>query len=348
MSILNWIGGDSTNFLDKLNWNPQVVPNKTSDCLVQPSSPVTITVPNVTINSLATSANATLSVVSTDTFTLLGVPDSADPTGASTNSGTILLGSGSDLFLDGIFDNIGTLKTAGGSDVWVNSTFENDLKVSQSGDFTLGQSHVGTVINDTGAVWSIHGAHDILAGAVAGSTFTNMGTLTRGGTGVTDFGVAMTNSGHVTVNGGLLEFRSTVGNTGTMTATGGATLELDRAVSGTGVLDIGTGTGTAGTVNLVTGADKGQTVKYLGTGTLGLEHAGTFAGHISGFGGFDLIDLVSTIANGESYSGTSSGGVLTLTDNGTAIAGLNMIGSFTTSSFSLGSDGHGGTLVHFV
>jgi hypothetical protein len=348
MTSLTWLGGHSTDFSDKFNWSPQHTPNSTSDCFVDPSSATTISVGNVTINSLATNANATLSVVSTDTFTLLGVPDSADPSGASTNRGTILLDSACDFFLDGKFDNIGTLKTAEGSDAWVNSTFENDHTVSQSGDFTLGQSHVGTVINDTGAVWSIHGANDILAGSVAGSTFTNMGTLTRGGTGVSDFGVAMTNSGHVTVNGGLLEFFSMVANTGTMTATGGATLQLDKAVSGTGALDIGTGTGTAGTVNLVTGADTGQTVKYLGSGTLDLEHAGAFAGHISGFSGSDLVDLVRTIATGESYSGTSSGGVLTLTDNGTAIAHINLIGFYTASSFSLSSDGNGGTLIHFV
>jgi fibronectin-binding autotransporter adhesin len=351
MSILNWIGGHSANFLDKLNWSPQQTPNSTSDCLVNPTSPTAISVANATINSLATDANVTLSVVNTDTFTILGVPDAANSTGVSTNSGTILLGSACDLFLDGGgFDNIGTLKTAGGSDVWVNSTLENDHTVSQSGDFTLGQSHVGTVINDTGAVWSIQGAHDIVAGAAAGSTstFTNMGTLTRGGAGVSDFGVAMTNSGRVTVNGGLLEFTSTVTNTDVMTATGGATLQLDKAASGTGALDIGTGAGTSGTLNLVTGADTNQTVKYLGTGTLDLEHAGAFAGHISGFGGSDLVDLVSTLANGFSYSGGSSGGVLTLTENGTAIAHLNMIGSYTKSTFSLGSDGHSGTLIHFV
>jgi hypothetical protein len=350
MSILNWIGGHSANFLDKLNWSPQQTPNSTSDCLVNPTSPTAISVANATINSLATDPNVTLSVVNTDTFTILGKPDTANSTGASTNSGTILLGSACDLFLDGTFDNIGTLKTAGGSDVWVNSTFENDHTVSQSGDFTLGQSHVGTVINDTGAVWSIHGAVDIAAGSAAGSTsnFTNMGTLTRGGAGVSDVAVATTNSGHVTVNGGLLEFSSTVANTNTMTATGGATLQLDKAASGTGALDIGTGAGTTGTVNLVTGADTGQTAKYLGTGTLDLEHAGSFGGHISGFGVNDLIDLVSTAANGESYSGTSSGGVLTLTENGSAIAHLNMVGSYTTSSFSLSHNLHGDTLVHFV
>ena len=147
MSILNWIGGHSLNFLDKLNWSPHQTPNSTSDCQVNPASPTSISVANATINSLDTNANATLTVASTDTFTILGAPDSFNATGASTNSGTLALSSACDLFLDGLFTNAGTLNTAAGSDVWVNSSFSNHGAVHQSGDFTVGQSHTGTVTN---------------------------------------------------------------------------------------------------------------------------------------------------------------------------------------------------------
>jgi hypothetical protein len=82
-----------------------------------------------------------------------------------------------------------------------------------------------------------------------GGTFTNEGTLTRTGTGISDVAVATTNSGSVSVTQGLLEFGSTVANTGTMTATG-SVLELTQAVSGVGALDIGTG----GTMNIIKGA----------------------------------------------------------------------------------------------
>jgi hypothetical protein len=68
MSILQWIGGHSLNFLDKFNWNPQLTPSATSDCKVNPSSLTSISVANATINSLATNADATLTVVPTDTF----------------------------------------------------------------------------------------------------------------------------------------------------------------------------------------------------------------------------------------------------------------------------------------
>ena len=336
MSILNWIGGSSASFLDKLNWSPRVSPNSTSDCQVNPSGATAISVANATINSLDTNANATLTVVATDTFTILGAPDASNATGASTNSGTIALSSACDLFLDGLFTNAGALNTANASDVWVNSSFSNTGKVNQSGDVTVGQTHTGAVTNS--ATWSISGAHDIAKGA-AGGTFTNEGTLTRTGIGVSDVAVATTNSGSVSVNQGKLEFGSTVANTGTMTATG-SILELDKAVSGKGALDIGAG----GVMDIRRGADSGQTVDFLGTGKLELESAGTFAGHISDFKGNDLVDLVSTIATSESFSG----GVLSLFDGSTAVAHLNFNGSYATSCFSLTTDAHGGTLVHFV
>jgi hypothetical protein len=219
----------------------------------------------------------------------------------------------------------------------VNSSFSNHGAVHQSGDFTVGQTHTGAVTNS--AAWLINGAHDIKKGVVGGS-FSNEGTLTRTGAGVSDVGVATTNNGAVSVNQGKLEFSATVANTGTMTATG-SVLQLDRAVGGAGALDIGTG----GVMNIIRGKDAGQTVDYLGTtGELKLHTPGTFAGHISGFGGADLIDLLSTPATSASFSS----GVLTVLDGSTAVAHLNFNGSYSTSSFSLTSDAHGGTLIHHV
>jgi hypothetical protein len=336
MSILNWIGGHSLNFLDKLNWSPHQTPNSGSDCQVNPSSATTISLANATINSLDSNANATLTVAATDTFTIVGAPDAANPTGASTNSGKIVLNSASDLFLDGLFTNAGALYTLGGSDVWVNSSFSNHGAVHQSGDFTVGESHTGAVTNS--ATWLIAGAVDIAKG-VAGGTFNNEGTLTRSGAGVSDVAVATTNSGSVSVNQGLLEFGSTVANAGKMTATG-SVLELTRAVSGVGKLDIGTG----GVMDILGGKDSGQTVDFLGTGSLKLGSAGVFAGHISDFKGSDLIDLMSTPATSKSFSG----GVLTVMDGSIAVAHLHFNGSYSSSSFGLASDGHGGTLVKFV
>jgi hypothetical protein len=124
-----------------------------------------------------------------------------------------------------------------------------------------------------------------------------------------------------------------------MTTTG-ATLSLDEAVRGVGSLALGAD----GTLNLVAGSDAGQTVDFLGNAILGLSAAGAFAGHISGFRGNDVIDLVGTLADNKSFAG----GVLTLSVGATPVAHLQFNGAYSTSSFSLSSDHAGGTLVHFV
>jgi hypothetical protein len=325
---LVWTGLDNNNeFNDPINWAPVTGPNSTSDCFI--TSPAAINAGDATINSLfITNARATLNVDANAAFTLLGAPDSTNPTGGSANGGTLI--------------------TAPGSDVSVNSVFVNDNLVLQYGDFTVGASHMGTVVNDPGSNWFIAGPADISAGGAPLSSFTNAGTLARTGAGVTDVGVATANTGlveAVAVNGGVggrLEFSAPVANFGTMAASG-AVLKLDRPVSGTGALDINAG----GTVNIVKGSDSGQTVDFLPslpTERLKLGSAGTFEGHISGFGGHDVINLVNTVANSAAFFN----GVLTLFENSTSVANLHLNGSYTTASFALTHPSPSETVIHFV
>lgn len=344
MSMLKWLGGSSDRFNDPGNWKPHTIPNSSSDVLIEPSSASTIVAATADINSLVTNANTTLAVGATGIFTTVGAPDAANPIGASTNGGTFSLGQSAELFIDGQFTNAGLLGTGDGSDMIVDGAFINAGVIDQNGDVTLGDpSHAGTLTNERGATWSINGDANI--DAAVGSHLTNAGTLTRIGTGVTDIvDVSTTNRGSVSVTSGELDFVSDIGtllsNTGTMTATD-ATLILDEAVSGVGKLDLGAG----GALTLVGGPDAGQTIDFLGNNaTLDLLPAGDFGGHISGFGAHDLIDLPDTIVNHRSFFG----GVLTLSDGLTPVAHLNFNGAYSTSSFSLTTDHHGGTLIHFV
>ncbi len=244
MSILKWIGGSSDRFNDAGNRKPHRAPSSTSDVVIEPSSPTTIVAATTEINSLVTNADTTLAVGATDVFTIVGVPDAANPTGASTNGGTLSLGQQGELFLDGQFTNKGLLGAGHGSDIVVDGAFTNAGVVDQNGDLTLGDpSHAGTLTNERGATWSIKGDANI--DAAIGSQLTNAGTLTRSGTGVTDVvDVSTTNSGSVNVTSGELDFVSDIGallsNNGTMTAAN-ATLILDQAVSGVGKLDLGAG-----------------------------------------------------------------------------------------------------------
>ena len=91
-----------------------------------------------------------------------------------------------------------------------------------------------------------------------------------------------------------------------------------------------------------------QAVTFEGaTGTLKLDDAPAFTGHISGLTGADAIDLadISYGANTKaSFSGNANGGTLTVTD-GTQTANIALLGNYLTSGWTLSSDGHGGTVV---
>jgi hypothetical protein len=56
----------------------------------------------------------------------------------------------------------------------------------------------------------------------------------------------------------------------------------------------------------------------------------------------DLRDINPASVQTPTYSGTSSGGILRVTD-GSHSANINLLGNYLTSTFVAASDGHGGT-----
>ena len=95
-------------------------------------------------------------------------------------------------------------------------------------------------------------------------------------------------------------------------------------------------------------APTAQSVTFSGTtGTLKLADPGGFTGVIAGLAGADAIDL-SGFAYGENvaatYLGTASGGTLTVTD-GAKTARIALSGNYLSSTWTLSSDGEGGTTV---
>jgi hypothetical protein len=83
------------------------------------------------------------------------------------------------------------------------------------------------------------------------------------------------------------------------------------------------------------------------TGTLKLDNSASFAGTVAGMAGSDRLDLAdinfATIGT-PSFSGTSTGGVLTVTD-GSHTANIALLGNYMAATFAVSSDGHGGTFV---
>jgi 20S proteasome alpha/beta subunit len=92
----------------------------------------------------------------------------------------------------------------------------------------------------------------------------------------------------------------------------------------------------------------GQSVTFTGTtGTLKLDDSLAFTGHISGLAGSDEIDLTDVsfgVQTQVTYLGNTNGGTLTITD-GVHTANVALQGDYLASSWTLSSDGNGGTIV---
>ena len=83
-----------------------------------------------------------------------------------------------------------------------------------------------------------------------------------------------------------------------------------------------------------------------------LEQAQYFAATISGFGTGDTIDAANFLLPGTTYNFVENiagtGGTLTLTDDGSLTANIQMTGDYSNSSFTLAPDSGTGTLVKFA
>src|SRR5262249_6151196 len=89
------------------------------------------------------------------------------------------------------------------------------------------------------------------------------------------------------------------------------------------------------------------------TGTLRLDKSQSYSGNVSGFSlvsnttRFDLSDI--NFASGTTtatYSGDSTGGVLTVKDAFGQKATISLVGDYTAAVWVTTSDGHNGTFVH--
>jgi hypothetical protein len=228
----------------------------------------------------------------------------------------VIAGGGASLGGGGalVLSNLATNTISGGT-----LTNVNDL-IKGAGE--LGDGSMG-LINDAGGI--IDGDDTVALTIDTTSTISNAGRIEAGPDGLTTV-------------------VSAVDNTGVLAAIGG-TLTFDQAVTGTGKAEIDGGKADfAGTFT--------QNVAFIGVGggTLELAHSEAYTGEITGFSktgatALDLEDIAfvsgTTTA---SYSGTTTSGVLTVAD-GSHVARITLEGNYTTSTFTLSSDGHGGTTV---
>ncbi len=166
-------------------------------------------------------------------------------------------------------------------------------------------------------------------------------------TGATEYleGKGVTNGGDLEMSGtGHLYITAPLVNNGSLVVNGGTiTLENSAVVSGSGQALIMGGT-------LVAGGAYDQNVTFEGAGTLILDQSQGYGATVSGFSTvganfLDLGDIGFVSANEATFSGTGTGGVLTVSD-GTHTAHIHLAGNFLSSSFVCASDGRGGVIIH--
>lgn len=220
------------------------------------------------------------------------------------------------------------------------------------GSLTLTDTNTNQITGASGAA-TLTNANDIIsgAGALGGGLMTLVnqaaGVITASGTNglIIDTGAnIVVNAGQIMATGaGGLTVQSAVNNTGTIAALNG-NVTVNGAVTGAGMAAVDGAT-------LDFASTFTENVTFGGaTGILELGRSQGYTGTISGFsktGGtsLDLADIGFVGAGEASFSGTKSGGVLTVTD-GTHTAHINLKGDYRTSVFVAASDGHGGTIIH--
>jgi hypothetical protein len=155
----------------------------------------------------------------------------------------------------------------------------------------------------------------------------------------------LTNEGKLEASGPshLLIF-TPLANDGALIANGGTiTLENAASVTGSGDAVISGG-------KLIALGAFDQAVTFKAAGTLELGDSQAYTGAISGFSKvgttfLDLSDIGFVSAGEATFSGTGTGGVMTVTD-GTHTARISLSGDYRSSTFVCASDGLNGVIIH--
>ncbi len=242
--------------------------------------------------------------------------------------------------------NHGTLEADGGEIDIVHEAVTN-TDTLQAIDYGILKLESLTVTNDGGGVSAgLNATLDLVDAIIKGGTINVAGTLNAFGSSEID-GAHIVNSGLLEATGGTLtiDAASQIDNTGTVEANGG-TLIVEGALSGkaeiagASVLELGANAQYAYANAHVSFAEGS-------TGTLKLDHAENFTGDVSGLDDntIDLADVTFGSHTKASFVGDAHGGTLTIvnTDYPSQVTHIHLDGDYVGSSWSVSSDGNGGT-----
>jgi hypothetical protein len=336
----------------------------------------------LTVPEIIVAGAATVVEVSSANLGFAGLWDQTAGTLTVDTGGRINFTDTGDTFA-GTLAGAGLIDLAGGSDTLASTTISatdlviNTAKVTLSGTIglsgTLNATTANLIVAAGGATLTGGGrlnlgaSTDRLYGATAAATLTNVNDQILGGGALGNGVLTLVNQA-----GGLIDGKAstalvintganTIVNAGKIEANGAGGVVVSSAINNTGTLYVD---GSVLTLNgAVTGAGKGvinggtlfaagafsENVTFAGVGVLELARSTAYAGSVTGLatGGTNSLDLNDIASDGTTtatYSGTTASGTLTVTD-GTHTARIKLIGDYTASTFTLASDGHGGTTV---
>jgi len=284
--------------------------------------------------------------------TYKGGPNTLDGTASALdNQAKVVVQNGTALTLQGAIVNSGRFQLVGSSAATTLTIGSGSATLSGGGNVLMNDSARNVIVGATSAA-TLTNVDNVITGA--GDLGDGSLTLVNDAKGViagsqamaliVDTGAnAIVNAGVILARGaGGVTIQSAVASSGLLEADGG-TLTVNGAVTGTGSAMI-----YSGTLDFTSSFSQ-NVVFQKTTGQLELTQSQSYAGTVSGFsktGGtsLDLRDIGFVSSTEATFSGTASGGILTVTD-GTHTAHIALRGDYTASTFTASSDGHGGTIV---
>ncbi|HZK99245.1 MAG TPA: hypothetical protein VFC47_05050, partial [Caulobacteraceae bacterium] len=252
----------------------------------------------------------------------------------------------------------------------INNTDSIDLNGAAKGD-SVAVGAAGATLSGGGQVTLTDNSANIIDGAAAGDTLTNVDNTISGAGDIGDGQMNLINQAAGVIdatgtNALILDTgAATVTNIGLIETANTGGLTIDSAINNTGVImaDIGaltvkgavSGSGSAVVDNakLDFASTFNENVTFTGPGgALELAQSTAYAGTITGFtNNFDsslaLDDIAFTSGVTKATyidNGMATGGVLTVTD-GTHTARITLVGNYAADIFTVGADGTGGTTV---
>ncbi|MBV9782635.1 MAG: Hint domain-containing protein [Acidisphaera sp.] len=301
-------------------------------------------------------AMSNLGTVSGTTHGVVLLADAMLTNGTVGSSGAVISGATYGVFVESVaatIANYGLIQGivgVYGRDVTANNTI-------YAPSITL--TNAGTIAGSGGTAVSLFASNDLLVvkpgasfiGAAQGGggrleLAVGTGTLSGLGSAFSDFATTTVDPGATWTLSGTVATHTSLVNDGTIRVGGGTTLQVDTPLAA--------GTGDAGAVVIAGGAEailqgaalSDELVEFTAaSGELAIGNALDFAAGISGFVSGETIELIDAPLSGLTfgYSGNSTGGTLTVKENGASYAALTLNGGYTAASFHTMADPGGGT-----